>query len=91
MNKDIKSVKVVYATPEEVFSTSLDITEETTYEKAIQKSGVLEKFPEINLSEQKIGVYSEFKKLDASVQSGDRIEIYRPAKGEKPKLRKSVK
>jgi len=47
-------------------------------EAAIQASGLLELFPEIALTELKVGIFGVAGKLDQLVREGDRIEIYRP-------------
>jgi hypothetical protein len=52
--------------------------EGATVEVAIKASGVLERFPEIALSELKAGIFGEVCKLDQPVKEADRIEIYRP-------------
>jgi putative ubiquitin-RnfH superfamily antitoxin RatB of RatAB toxin-antitoxin module len=44
---------------------------------AIQLSGVLEAFPEIDLDGVKVGVFSKARKLSDLVKEGDRVEIYR--------------
>jgi putative ubiquitin-RnfH superfamily antitoxin RatB of RatAB toxin-antitoxin module len=45
---------------------------------AIQSSGILKRFPAIDLEKQKTGIFGKFVKLDAVLQDGDRVEIYRP-------------
>ena len=35
-------------------------------------------YPEINLNENKVGIFSKQRELQDVVQAGDRIEIYRP-------------
>ncbi|MEW8341673.1 MAG: RnfH family protein, partial [Candidatus Thiodiazotropha taylori] len=45
--------------------------------QAIEKSGLLEQFPEIDLSRQKVGIFGKLAKLDAIVEEGSRIEVYR--------------
>jgi putative ubiquitin-RnfH superfamily antitoxin RatB of RatAB toxin-antitoxin module len=45
---------------------------------AIRASGLLERFPEIDISTQAVGVWGRRSALDALVQAGDRVEIYRP-------------
>lgn len=56
----------------------LDVPENSRVEEAIQHSGILTRFPEIDLSTQKVGIFGKLVKLDSKVQEGDRIEIYRP-------------
>ena len=45
--------------------------------EAIERSGLLEEFPEIDLEEQAVGIFGKLTTLDARVSDGDRVEIYR--------------
>ena len=72
------NVEVAYAKPEEQAIVTLTMPEGATVEAAIKASGVLERFPEIALSELKAGIFGEVCKLDQPVKEADRIEIYRP-------------
>lgn len=56
----------------------IEVPEDCNVEQAIIKSGILRQFPEIDLTEQKVGVFGRLVKLDAALAPGDRIEIYRP-------------
>jgi len=56
----------------------IEVPEDCSVEQAIIKSGILRQFPEIDLTEQKVGVFGKLVKLDAALAPGDRIEIYRP-------------
>ena len=38
---------------------------------------IADNFPEIDLSQQKVGIFGKLAKLDAEVKDGDRVEIYR--------------
>jgi len=69
---------VAYAKPEEQAIVTLTMPEGATVDAAIKASGLLERFPEIALSELKAGIFGEVCKLDQPVQEADRIEIYRP-------------
>jgi len=71
-------IEVAYAREETQRILTLEVTEGTTIETAIDRSGVLDLFPEIDLLQQKVGVFGKTKKLTDIVQAGDRIEIYRP-------------
>jgi len=71
-------IQVVYATVKEQCVVPVQVSRGTTIGQAIQQSGILDIFPEINLKEQKVGVYGKLKTLEDFVQMGDRIEIYRP-------------
>lgn len=71
-------VEVVYALPQEQRVFNLVVSSEMTVEEIIQQSGILTLYPEIDLSRNKVGVFSRNVKLDANVENRDRIEIYRP-------------
>lgn len=71
-------VEVAYALPERQVLLPLKLPAGATVEEAIQRSGLLERFPEIDLAQTKVGVFSKLTKLDAVLRDKDRIEIYRP-------------
>lgn len=71
-------VEVAYAKPERQLLIELTLPADSTIEQAIQTSGILQQFPEIDLNQQKVGIFSQACKLDKALQDGDRVEIYRP-------------
>lgn len=56
----------------------LEVPDDSTVKEVIEKSGLLKMFPEIDLEKQKVGIFGKLAKLDAVVQEGNRVEIYRP-------------
>ncbi len=54
----------------------------------IEKSRIQERFPEIDLNVNKIGVFGKAAKLDAVLSDGDRVEIYRPLIADPKEARK---
>lgn len=76
-NSKIK-VEVAYARPDEQVIIPLQVAQGTTLEQAIQLSGLLQRFPEIDLSKNKMGVFGKITKADTALQEMDRVEIYRP-------------
>ena len=82
MNEPIKNeqikVEVIYALPSEQILLSVGVPRGCTVEEAVKISGILEKHPDINLSVNKVGIFSKLSKLDTVVRERDRIEIYRP-------------
>jgi len=80
-------VSIVYATPSRQFWMTLDLPEGSRVRDVIDRSGVLNRFPEIDLERQKIGIFSKLTTLDAVLEDGDRVEIYRPITAD-PKLLK---
>lgn len=73
-------IGVAYATSEEQVWLDISVFEGASINEAIEMSGILKKFPEIDLKKQKVGIYGEIKSLDTLVEDGDRVEIYRPIK-----------
>jgi hypothetical protein len=71
-------IEIVYARPDDQRLLSLEVSDGTTIETAIERSGILEMFPEIDLTQQKIGVFGKIRSLSDVLKAGDRIEIYRP-------------
>ncbi|MGD8408123.1 MAG: RnfH family protein [Thiohalophilus sp.] len=71
-------VEVAYARPDEQLIIPLEVPPGTTVQQAIELSGILEHFPEIDLNENKLGVFGKITKPDTELREKDRVEIYRP-------------
>ena len=71
-------VEVAYALSHQQFLRRLKMPSGSTVRQAIVQSGVLSKFPEIDLKSVKVGIFSRLVGLDVLLNSGDRVEIYRP-------------
>ncbi len=78
MADELIAVEVAYATPARQSLISISLAAGSSVEQAIAASGILLEFPEIDLSQQKAGVFGVVCKLDKAVEDGDRVEIYRP-------------
>ncbi|MBK5939184.1 RnfH family protein [Halochromatium roseum] len=59
-----------------------------TLAEAIERSGILERFPEIDLDVNKVGIFGKVAKLDQVLASGDRVEIYPPLIADPKQARK---
>lgn len=70
-------VEVAYATPEKQLILTVQVDAGTSVEQCIKQSGIEQHFAEIDLSQQKVGIWNKAVKLDATPRDGDRIEIYR--------------
>ena len=62
----------------EALEVCVDVAIGSTVLDAIRGSGLLERFPEIDISSQSVGIWGRVCALDVVVAGGDRIEIYRP-------------
>lgn len=72
------NVGVAYANKLKQIWVKLEVSDDTTVRQAIEQSGLLQQFPEIDLENQKVGIFGKVTKLDAGLEEGARIEIYRP-------------
>jgi putative ubiquitin-RnfH superfamily antitoxin RatB of RatAB toxin-antitoxin module len=79
------NVGVAYADKFKQVWLKLEVPDGSTIRQAIEHSGMLDQFPEINLEKQKVGIFGKVSKLDAEVKEGDRVEIYREITAD-PKL-----
>ena len=72
------NVGVAYADESRQVWLKIDVPEGSTVLDAIEKSGLLTEFPEIDLSRQKVGIFGKITKLNAVLEEGARVEVYRP-------------
>ncbi|GAB6051919.1 RnfH family protein [Magnetospira thiophila] len=72
------NVSVAYGKAVRQVWLKLDVPDGSTARQAIELSGILEMFPEIDLETQTIGIFGKICKLDKQLANGERVEIYRP-------------
>ncbi|MBC1187146.1 MULTISPECIES: RnfH family protein [Kluyvera] len=82
------AVEVAYALPQKQYLQRVTLDEGATVEQAIQASGLLTLRDDIDLTKNKVGIYSRPVKLDDVVHDGDRVEIYRPLIADPKELRR---
>lgn len=82
------SVEVAYALPNQQLIIPIQVDAGSSAEAAIQASGILQKFPEIDLNTQQIGIFGKLTRLDAPLRHLDRVEIYRPLIADPKEVRK---
>ncbi|MDD4912850.1 MAG: RnfH family protein [Sideroxydans sp.] len=70
-------VGVAYSEPAQQLWLRFEVPEESTVLSAIEQSGILKKFPEIDISTCTVGIFGKVAELDGALKPGDRIEIYR--------------
>ena len=71
-------VEVVYALPDVQEVITLELPEPCNVKRAVEASGLLDKYPEIDLSVNKVGIFSRLTTLEQLLREGDRVELYRP-------------
>lgn len=72
------NIELVYIKPDCQNILKLEVDKGTTIQQALESSGLLEQFPEIDLNVNKVGIYSKIMPLDTVLQADDQVEIYRP-------------
>ena len=75
---DTINIEVVYALPNEQLLLRRSVPAGTTVVEGVRLSGMLEKHPEIDLDNSKLGIFSKLVKGDTVLRDKDRVEIYRP-------------
>ncbi|MBL8473094.1 MAG: RnfH family protein [Rhodocyclaceae bacterium] len=78
MNNEHLDVQVVFALPQRQEVVELELPSGTTVAQAVESSGLLQKYPEISLARNKLGIFGKIAKGDTVLRQGDRVEIYRP-------------
>jgi putative ubiquitin-RnfH superfamily antitoxin RatB of RatAB toxin-antitoxin module len=71
------NVGVAYGDPTGQVWLQIEVPQGCTVREAIERSAILQRFPQIDLEHLKVGVYGRLVPLDAPLRDGDRVEIYR--------------
>lgn len=77
-DRDRMVIGVAYATLAKQLWLRIELPPGATVADAIEVSGILKEFTDIDLETQKVGIFGKPVKLDQPLKSGDRVEIYRP-------------
>lgn len=84
----IIAVEVCYATPDEQAIVALRLALGSTLADAIERSGLLARFTDIDLKNNKIGVYGKLAALNDQLRDKDRVEIYRALRADPKESRR---
>jgi uncharacterized protein len=75
---DFIDIEVAYAEPDRQVIVALHVPAGINAREAVRRSGLLERFPGIDLRKVTIGVFGNPVSPRAPLGDGDRVEIYRP-------------
>jgi hypothetical protein len=64
--------------PGTAFEVAVELAAPATAWDAVRASGLLERWPELAAGEPSIGVWGRATSVDAALDDGDRVELYRP-------------
>ena len=83
-DNEMIEVEVAYALPDKQKIYGLLVEKGTTALAAAKQSSVIKDFGEMDLEVAKMGIFGQTikKPADHVLQSGDRVEIYRPLKAD---------
>lgn len=81
-------IEVAYALPGEQVLIALDVEEGATVRQAIERSGILQRYPHVELIPGRIGIFGKVVDLGMRLRDGDRVEIYRPLEAEPKEARR---
>lgn len=85
---DALTVEVAYALPNRQELVHLMLPAGSTVQQAIEASGLLQKYADIDLKKNKIGIFGKLSRLEAPLRDRDRVEIYRPLQADPKEVRK---
>src|SRR5215472_3285000 len=83
-------VEVCYAKPEVQAMVALSLPAGTTAREAVKQSGLLARFPEIDLARETLGVAGKSVAADQALKDGDRLEILRPLTADPKEARRRL-
>lgn len=81
-------IEVIYALPDEQVLLTADVPDGATIREGIEASGVLERYPEIDVDTVKVGIFGKLAPMKTVLRAKDRIEIYRPLIADPKEVRK---
>lgn len=84
------NIEVAYALPQRQQILSLQVEEGTSVFDAVERSGIVRLFPDIDLETARMGVFGKAvpKPRETPLSEGDRVEIYRPLLADPKQVRK---
>ena len=81
-------IEVSYALPKKQIIIPILVAKDISVKEAIELSGILKKFKEIDLSINQVGIFGKLTTLDKILRDHDRIEIYRPLIADPKEIRR---
>ncbi|MCL2635549.1 MAG: RnfH family protein [Betaproteobacteria bacterium] len=85
---EMLDIEVCYAQAGKQEVVRLRLADGATLGEALEASGLLLKYPEIDPKQNKFGIYAKLSKTDAVLRDRDRVEIYRPLIADPKEVRK---
>lgn len=90
MSGEPLSIEVVFALPDRQELVTVTVDDGATVEDAIACSSLAAAFPDWNLANCAVGIWGRPVERNRKLQSGDRVEIYRPLKIDPREARRTL-
>jgi hypothetical protein len=81
-------IEVSYALPKKQVIIPVLVSKDISVKEAIELSGILKKFDEIDLNFNQVGIFGKLTTLDMILRDKDRVEIYRPLIADPKEIRR---
>jgi putative ubiquitin-RnfH superfamily antitoxin RatB of RatAB toxin-antitoxin module len=81
-------IEVAYALKTQQTILEISVQDNTTVQEAIVQSNIIAKYPQIDLTKDKVGIFGKLAKLDTKLREKDRVEIYRALIADPKQVRK---
>lgn len=82
------NIDVCYALAGKQELVHLKLPMGSTLQQALEASGLLAKYPDIDFKKNKFGIFAKLSKPDTVLRDRDRVEIYRPLIADPKEVRK---
>ena len=87
-DRETAMLEVIYALPQSSTSILVSLTQGMTVADAIAASDIASIHPEIDTASCLTGIFGRRVALTATLQAGDRVEIYRPLQADPKQARR---
>jgi putative ubiquitin-RnfH superfamily antitoxin RatB of RatAB toxin-antitoxin module len=85
---EMLNIEVCYALLNKQEVVRVKLPEGSLLQQALEASGLLAKYPEIDQKKNKFGIWNKLSKVDSVLRDKDRVEIYRPLIADPKEVRK---
>ena len=85
---EMLNIEVCYALSGKQEIVRVKLPEGASLQQALEASGMLDKYPDIDLKKNKFGIWNKLSKPDTALRDLDRVEIYRPLIADPKEVRK---
>lgn len=83
-------VTVAYALPDQQSVVTLEMEPGSTVGTAVERSGLLQRYPGISAQPMKLAIFGRIVRPDAVLAAGDRVEILRPLPNDPKETRRKL-